>query len=810
MRSSLLRGPLCVALLSVACLSLVACGGAEGRKAKHIEKGQSFLAAGNFEKARIEFRNALQIAPKDAMARYEMGLVDEKMENLREAAQFYQGTIDIDPNHVGARTKLARIYLLSGVPDKALDLVGPALKARPDDAELLSIRAAAREQNKDQAGALTDAERAVQLAPTNEDAVAVLAGIYMSSGSKDKARALLERAVEKNPTTVDLRLVLAQIYAQENKPAETEALLLKLVQLKPGDRAHRMRLAQFYAQTGQIDAGENTLRHAIKALPQDRAIKLALIDFLAARRSRDAAEKELQQMVAAEPADTELKFALARFYESAQQGDKAEAIYKGVIGTEKLGPMGLSARNRLAALRAQRGDVSGALGLADEVLAKSPRDDDALLMRSNIELTRKDPRSAIADLRAVLRDQPNATGVLRILARAHLANGEPAVAEETMRRAVDSNPKDSALALELAQLLVQLGKPEQAKPILANMVKQQPDNLAALDAQYKVSIRTNDLAAAEAAAEGIVATRPKAAIGYFYKGMVAEAEKRIDDALLLYGQAVDFEPEARDPLQAQMRVLVTHKRFDEAIKRADALAAINPNNPFGPEAKGDLLLSKQRYEEALIAFNEAIRRAPKSGSGYRGVALVQMDQGNRDAAVATLRKAISLVDQPDTIAMQLASLLEATGKPDEAIAEYESLVKRSPQSEAAVNNLAMLLATYRTDKASLDRAKELTARFADSVNPSYMDTYGWVLYKRGESAASVPVLQRVVDQVPNEPVARYHLGMAQSQAGSTAQARDNLARAVKSGARFTGLDEARATLDRISKAPDSFAPAPKS
>jgi predicted Zn-dependent protease len=111
----------------------------------------------------------------------------------------------------------------------------------------------------------------------------------------------------------------------------------------------------------------------------------------------------------------------------------------------------------------------------------------------------------------------------------------------------------------------------------------------------------------------------------------------------------------------------------------------------------------------------------------------------------------------------------------------------------------MLLVTYGKDAASIDRAKALVARFADSTNPSYLDTYGWVLYKHGDAAASVPVLQRVATQVPDAPVVLYHLGMAQSQSGNTAQALDNLTRAVNSGAKFSGLGEARETLDKLSK-----------
>lgn len=805
-----LSSSLLMFLLGLTVLSSSGCGGAQARKIKHLEKGQAFLATENFEKARVEFQNALQIAPKDAEARFEMGVVDEKLGNPREAAQFYQGTIDVSPEHLGARTNLARLFLFSGAPDRAIEFIRPALEKHPNDSELLALRAAVRLQQKDVSGAQADAERAVELAPGSEDAVGVLAGIYSSNGAKERAQALLERSIQRIPGTVDLRLVLAQIYAEENRAADVEGLLIKVVELKPKERAHRLRLAQYYARLNQIDAAEHVLRTGVKELPTERDLKLALVDFIATRRSRDAAEKELQSMIAADPKDYQLTFALASFYEAAQEWAKSAAVYQGVIDQDKFEPSGLSARDHLAALRLQRNDVTGALKLANEVLAKSPRDDDALLLRGDIALSQQDPRSAIADLRAVLRDQPNATGVLRTLARAHIANGEPAIAEETMRHAVEANPKDDSLKLDLAQMLAQLGKSDQAKPILAELVKRQPDNLKALDTQFRVSFATRDTVTAKAAAEAMVAMRPKSAVGYLYEGMVDESENKAGEALQRYSTAADLEPEAREPLQSQVRVLVSLKRMDEALKRLDAVATASAKNEFAPDLKGDVLMSAGRAADAQAAYRVAIARSPKWWVPYRGLALAQIAAKDPDGAVDTLRKAQPVVEQADALGSELASLLEGQGKPDEAIREYEEILRRYPKSEMAMNNLAMLLVTHKQDRASLERAKELASRFADSANPSYLDTYGWVLYKRGEAAASVPVLERVVAKLPNEALARYHLGMAQSQlAGSRAEARDNLERAVNSGARFSGLDEAKSTLEGLAKLPIQAGGAPQ-
>ena len=104
MRRSLAQ--LAVLLLAVL---VAACGGAEGRKVRYLEKGEEYFAARNYEKARIEFRNALQIDPNDANVRYQVGRVAEKLNNPREAVGHYQAAIDLDPNLMPARAALARL-----------------------------------------------------------------------------------------------------------------------------------------------------------------------------------------------------------------------------------------------------------------------------------------------------------------------------------------------------------------------------------------------------------------------------------------------------------------------------------------------------------------------------------------------------------------------------------------------------------------------------------------------------------------------------------------------------------------------------
>jgi tetratricopeptide (TPR) repeat protein len=464
------RFPLAVAAAMSTLLVLSACGGAQSRMTAHMERGQKYYAEGNFEKARVEFRNALQIAPTDTEARFMNGQVAEKLGDLRGAAGLFQGALDQNPDHVGARANLARLYLFGGAASRAAELVEPGLAKHPDDAGLLTVRGAARVQLKDSAGALADAEHANRVAPNDENTVALLASLYRNGGDNQRAIDLVKKAVDKNPKGVDLHLVLANLYLTVEEPQSAIAEMKKVVELKPKDLAHRARLAMLYVRAKQPAEADQVMKDAVAALPDNNDAKLAYIDFVSSRATREKGEETLRQYIAQDPKNYDLQLGLGALQQRAGAQDKAVETYKAIIARDSDASAAVTARNRVAAIELARGKFDEAKRLIDQTLEKNPRDNDALVMRGNIALERGDTAGAISDLRAVLRDQPGSVPILRTLARAHLANGEPALAEESIRNAMEAAPADVSVRLELAQLLLQTDRGEQAVALMEETV----------------------------------------------------------------------------------------------------------------------------------------------------------------------------------------------------------------------------------------------------------------------------------------------------------------------------------------------------
>lgn len=776
---------------------LAGCSGAQTRKLEFMARGRAYLAQGDYQKARVEFRNALQIAPKDADVRYFNGLVVEKLGDAVPAAQFYQGAIDERPDDVEARARLARLYLLYGDPKKALDLIRPSLVKHPNDPGLLTVRAAVRSHLNDP-GALADAEKAYQLAPRNEDTVAVLTGIYLKAGRNAEAQAVLERGIADIPGTVDLRLVLAEQFQKAHESSKAEALLKQLIAMQPKDPVYRIDLAHFYAsQSSGLADAEAVLRQGMQALPNSSALRAALVDFLGARRGPAAAETELHALITAHPDDANLHLQLASLYSANDQLSDAEGEYHQVISMDSASPSAVEARDDLAGLRLRQHDTSGAESLIAQVLSKDPNDDESLRMRAGLELARGDATSAMADLRVVLRDEPDSITDLRMLAAAQVANHDPDLAQQTLRQAMQDAPGNPSPALDLIALLDQAGQLDQARQLAEGLARQHPQDLVVLTAAFRLEFGARSLKDAAATAAAARSAAPKNPVGYYFSGLVADASGDGATAIRDYRQAIALAPAAREPLEALVRVYARQGNAALALKELASVAQIQPKDPVPPALSGEIEFALKRLPEAAQSFTTAIALDPSWMPAYRGLAHVEVAQKDVDGAIRTLEGARGKVKPPEAPDVELASLYAGLGRTSDAVAAYQQALKDNPSSNDAANDLAILLVATRSDQASLNQALSIAERFDNSSNPYYIDTLGWVQYKQGSLNRALSTLGEAVNLAPGVPELRYHLAMAELKSGQTVVARDNLEKALSGGKPFDGMADARAVLTRM-------------
>ena len=222
----------------------------------------------------------------------------------------------------------------------------------------------------------------------------------------------------------------------------------------PKDERFQYDLARFYASEGRVDEAEQIMRGVVALTPDDVGARLGLAQFLAQMRSPEIAEKTLAAFIEENPNQPELRAALGRLYEANGKPDQALPVYQELARPDPKSPLGLFARVRVAAIEMSKGQVDLGRKLIDGVLADAPEYPDALLMRAGLRVRDKKFDEAIADVRTVLRKEPENTRAMLLMARTHSLMNERVLAKDAYRRLLTLNPRDPNAPRELSELEV--------------------------------------------------------------------------------------------------------------------------------------------------------------------------------------------------------------------------------------------------------------------------------------------------------------------------------------------------------------------
>lgn len=793
---------------------LGACGGAEERKQVYLERGKTYLEEENFDKARVEIKNVLQIDPEHAEAYLLLGRIMEKEQEWRKAYGNYTKAVELDPNLLDARMRLGQFMLLQanaarsrGEPEAEAEAVAKVRehlaairKADPQHPGVPALSASLKARDGDRDGAIALLKPYFESRPDETEVAVLLSSLYQQAERPDQAQQVLKRAVEASPDEISLKVQLAQAYARDQKTEEAIQAMRQAIEQKPENLGYRVSLASYYAQLDRVEEAEQVLREAIAADPEDPERYLVLVDFLNNRVSFERAVEELQTAIDKLPDAHQLSFALARLHGSKQQTDERKAVLKAIVDRWGTEPPGLEAKVTLAQIAAGEEDLDTTRRLVAEVLEENPNDSGALMLKARLALMDKNYTDAITALRTVVKDQPDNAHALTLLAGAHMQNGEMELAGDHLRRAVEADPDNVDARLRYAGYLLRRGELNSAEQQVDAVLEANPEESRALVAKTNILAAKNDPDQLKDVIGSMQAADPDSPEGYFRMGRVhrtmgdleaahAEYEKALaraegQGAMLMLGEMVSLE--------------IQMDRLEAAEARVQAALKEDPEHPSAHGLLATIRMAQERYSEAEREYLAQIEVAPDAAAQpYARLAAARMAQKDLDGAIEAYRMGLEQHPESPNLLIPLAGVYERKGDYDQAITLYEQVLETSPDNAVATNNLAALLSDHRTDPASLDRALELAEKFRNSEQTAFLDTLGWIHYRRGEYEQAVDVLSGVVKQVPDVVIFQYHLGMAHHGAGNADQAREHLQKAVDADVEFAGIEEARKVLEGL-------------
>lgn len=177
------------AVLPLLLVSLANCTqlSAEEKKTKHYERGMAYFKGEKFHEAVIEFKNIIQLDPKDANAYYQLALSHIKLGGLSDLQAAFgelMKTVEIDPTIQDAPLKLGEFYLLSRKPKEARKHADIVLTASSQDPKGHLLRGRSLIVEKQFGEGIRELKQTRELDPDNEQIYVDMAKAFLAMGDK--------------------------------------------------------------------------------------------------------------------------------------------------------------------------------------------------------------------------------------------------------------------------------------------------------------------------------------------------------------------------------------------------------------------------------------------------------------------------------------------------------------------------------------------------------------------------------------------------------------------------------------------------
>ncbi len=698
-------------------------------------------------------------------------LVDRWIASVRAAGQVeaalttLAGRVPTDPHEAYIVGSLA---MAAGHIDAAADaLARAAAGPAPPKAVLVALGELQLGQLAWRAAA-DSGRKLIALDGDDDDGYRILGLALTGLDDHKDAEEALQAAIQRNRTDTASMAALAELYALTGRPLKQRQQLQMILEVEHDNARALEGLILLAAGRAR---GENVTRYVDKLQSLDDPVPyLRIMALLEARRTSELGSygAALLKILEDHPDSLETCLDLVQYYLVVEDDDNAERYARRVLALE---PNHLSALQLLAGVELRRLKFDDALAIYEQLLRIHPRR--YAWRRAQVMIMIDDQRftEVIDRITTLLEDpdlpQEGRAGYQYDLLMCLALEGRLDEARSRLTTWLELTPDDRVSRERYVAVERLSGTPERALPRAEEWFRsasksQRDDQRRMLVQAY---LNAESYADAEAVIRESLASDPDspAMVGLLIATL--EASGNTDGALELAEAALVDESEdlfVRVLEANRIRMLLAAERYDDAIRIVRR--QLNSGRGESDDLRSDLgriLLLANRCDEVkreLQTWEDLVmRRARRRDNSASEPS--QMDDQDR-YALADIQNLLSLCYQRD-------------GQLSQAVQAQEQRWVLMPEDPGSRNDLGYQLAVLGRD---IDKAEALV-RHAVSTSPreaAFLDSLGWVLYRRGHFEEAGKWLRRaahapnpswrqwLLDDAPqrgaDDPVIRDHLG----------------------------------------------------
>jgi tetratricopeptide (TPR) repeat protein len=715
-----------------------------------FRRGIHFLSQAQYQRARIEFRDAIRKNPASADAYYQYAVACMELQEYQAAGRALQvaeeGDRKLGPYSLDIRLRLGRLLLyhreFEGARRRAQWILARD-KNHLEARELLAFALAGLGQSEPAAEEITDL---LARQPANVPARMLQAAVQVSALDAEQARVTLEEAVRQSSRAVVAMVALGHLHVLAGRFPQAEAQYREAIATHPQEPGPRRALGWLLARLDRRLQAEILFREVRRLRPDDPESRGTLATYYLYLRDWKAAIAELEDL-------------------AKQREDKFN-------------------RTRLAAAYFLSGQADNAGRLSRELQREDINNITAHIVRGLLHLQAERTEEAAREFNQALQRQPQSAVLHYFLGLTAAQQHTDQRAQQAMGRALELDPSLMVARLWLAENHIQRGAGAAALSVLrtAPPEQRQAPLLRMLLAQAYSGIKEDATARLEV--QGVLAQYSGAVADFYEMGFATLLDRHSDLARQAAEAALQKDPASLALLRVAAHALMVEGKTAEALARVERQAPLLRNPTTSPEyllLLGEAQLRAGKLSQARSTMQNAAVLLPDSPDPVLGLVQVELSAKNLPAARAHAASLVARWPASANAWVWLGSIHEAERNYRAATQAYEQAIAKDGRNAVALNNLAWRLMTDAADMSNMSRALVLAqrARELDPANPSFADTLGWIYYRMGSHHFAEGVLQDAVRRAPKMASYHFHLGMVLSETGNDEQALASLQTALR-------------------------------
>jgi putative PEP-CTERM system TPR-repeat lipoprotein len=630
----------------------------------------------DYLRANDAIATSLSENPVSGVAQILSGAISIAMNQPAQGEVHLVEGIKLSPNSIYARRLLGTLYLRQRQPQKASDVLQPALNAVPDDPALLGLAGELAVQMGDFNNASKYFDRASKIDPSNTAVRVRAASIDLARGEEAAGFAALEAAAKasSNNPTPDIALVIAHLNRKEYDQALASWKNLEKTQ---SDKAitYNLRAA--------IDLGRNDRASARKAL--ERALQLQpnyfpVVNNLAAldesEGNLDAARGRYRTLLEKEKTNSVALIALAQF--EMKHGAKSDVVLPLLLDAHRTNPTEQRPVIALVNYYISQNDGKRALLAAQEGLSRAPNDVIYLNMVGTLQMQNGGVDQAIAAYRQLIVLQPNVIEYQIRLGQAMVQANQADLGLPVFQNALRSKPDDAPAQSAAVNILLVAGKIDEATRLLADIRRTSPKSPALPELDGDIKLVSRQYAEATAAYRKLLADKPSSQLVIKTYGAMSSGGNTPEASAFL-ADWVKNHPKDLTVRVFDANAALQAKNYPRAVDGYRAALAVTPNDA-GVLNNLAYALWQQKDPQALSYAERANDIAPNLPTVSDTLGWMLVEQGETKRGLQLLERAAAAAPAQRTIALHLAKAQIKDGRKDAARSTLQALVKAAPAS----------------------------------------------------------------------------------------------------------------------------------